>query len=304
MKRKFQRKKRTFQKNNYLKIAGIIAAVILLGIVLIWGMFRVTDVEVVGNSYYSEEEIKEMVLGKDGNGNGLYLMLRYGYMDEEEIPFIDSMEVTVCSRNKVRIRVYEKPIIACVEYMGVRLYFDKDGTVIESSTRVLEGVPCVEGLDFAELTLYEPLNVSDQDVFRKILQVTQLLKKYEVTPDLLSLKEDGQMVLEFGDVRINIGSGEYLDARIATISELESKLEGRSGVMHMEDYTYENTDISFMEDTQELTEDIGESIEDTQKLTEDIGEPIEDTQESTEDIGEPIEDTQEPTEDAQEPETE
>ena len=67
--------------------------------------------------------------------------------------------------------------------MGANFYFDKDGVVVESSSEISEGVPCISGLKFDALALYQKLNVTDDSVFERILDITQLVKKYEMEPD-------------------------------------------------------------------------------------------------------------------------
>lgn len=236
-------------KKKKIGILLLVVFVIFTGCLYgIFSMFRITDAQVVGNSYYTEEEIKDLVLGKDRRKNGISLLLFGSEAEKQEIPFIDNLEITMLSRKKIKIRVYEKEVIGYVDYMGTKLYFDKDGTVIESTNEELEGIPCIEGLEFQALKLYEPLQVPDKKVFQLILNITQLMKKYEITPDRIQLKSDGNVVLTFQKVRIYLGTGEYMDERVARISTIMSDLEGLSGVLHMEDYTNESTSISFVKD--------------------------------------------------------
>ena len=65
--------------------------------------------------------------------NTLYFYWRVKNNKIEEIPFIDTIEVNVISRNKVSIKVYEKDIIGYIKHLGYYLYFDKEGIVVESS---------------------------------------------------------------------------------------------------------------------------------------------------------------------------
>ena len=141
MKRRHKKKKINFK----WIIAGIAAFVAIFSVLIAVGIFRVDKVEVTGNSYYTEAEIEKLVMGE--NRNSLYLVFLYDYLDGKDIPFVDSVEVSMVSPSHVKIRVYEKTLIGYVEYMGSNLYFDKDGTVVESSTEVLEGVPCIKCLN-------------------------------------------------------------------------------------------------------------------------------------------------------------
>ena len=243
MKRRHRKKTMNFK----WLIIGIAVLLIVFSVLLAVGIFKVEEVEVTGNSYYSKSEITELVMGE--HKNSLYLVFLYDYLDGKDIPFVDSVEVTMESPSRIKIRVYEKTMIGYVEYMGSNLYFDKDGTVLESSNAILEGIPCIKGLKFDTLTLYQPLNVANTEVFEVLLSMTQMMKKYELNPDAITLKNDStEIVLTFADVKINLGSGENMDEKASRIKTLLPDLADKSGTLHMEEYTNESTNISFIRD--------------------------------------------------------
>lgn len=242
------RKQRSKKKNNF-KWFILAGAAILLALLLLiaLGFFKIRQVEVSGNSYYTAQEVETLVIGD--KTNPLSLMIFYDYLGGKEIPFIDRVEVSLVSYDHVKIRVYEKTMIGYVEYMGSNLYFDKDGTVVESSAEILEGIPCIKGLKFDTLTLYQPLNVSNEDVFDLLLSMTQMMKKYELDPDAITLQNQGtEVMLTFGNVRVNLGAKDHMDEKAARIKTLLPELEDKSGVLHMEEYTGESTIISFIKD--------------------------------------------------------
>ena len=242
-----KRRRRKKTMNFKWLIIGIAVLLIVFSVLLAVGIFKVEEVEVTGNSYYSKSEITELVMGE--HKNSLYLVFLYDYLDGKDIPFVDSVEVTMESPSRIKIRVYEKTMIGYVEYMGSNLYFDKDGTVVESSNAILEGIPCIKGLKFDTLTLYQPLNVANTEVFEVLLSMTQMMKKYELNPDAITLKNDStEIVLTFADVKINLGSGENMDEKASRIKTLLSDLAYKSGTLHMEEYTNESTNISFIRD--------------------------------------------------------
>lgn len=228
-------------------LTGTAALLLIFSVLLAVGLFRVDEVKITGNSFYSEEKIKELVIGE--HPNSLYLVFLYDYLGGKEIPFIDSVEIAMEAPNRILIRVYEKTLIGYVDYMGSNLYFDKDGTVVESSDQILEGIPCIKGLKFDTLTLNQPLEVDNEEVFELLLSMNQMMKKYELAPDAITLKNNStEIVLTFEQVRINLGTGEHMDEKAARIKTLLPDLEGKSGVLHMEEYTGESTNISFIKD--------------------------------------------------------
>ena len=226
-----------------LLIILFILAVLSISILSFAGAFRVSEVIVTGNEYYTKEEIVDFVLGEDLQ-NSLYLYLRYQYREHPTIPFIDTFEVKLNSPHSISIRVYEKGIVGYVRYLGKNVYFDKDGIVVESTDELMEGIPMISGLSFNQLILYQSLNVQDTDIFNMILNITQILKKYNLNPDEIRFRGITELSLKMDEVQVALGTVEHMDEKIARIKQLEGDLEGKSGTLHMENYTNESTHIS------------------------------------------------------------
>ena len=129
-------------------------------------------------------------------------------------------------------------------YLGKNVYFDKDGIVVESSTEEMEDIPLISGLHFDRFAMYESLNVENTKVFDTILEITQLLEKYELILDEIRFGNAGELNLQLGDVRIMLGTGDHLEEKIARLKQLEPDLLDKSGTLHMENYTDETTHIS------------------------------------------------------------
>ena len=247
-KMKIQRKRKRTGRGRGFLAAAILVLVLLLAGVLVVTLFQIRDVEVTGNSFYTEEEIRDRVITDRRTSNSLYLYLKYKYFDTEEIPFVDKIEVSLLAPGKVRIRVYEKSIVGYVAYMGSNFYFDQDGVVVECSSEVKAGVPCISGLKFSSLALYQKLAVQDDSIFSRILTITQLVKKYELSPDRIEFSEDLSLTLYFGQVRAALGNSGSLEEKVGRLHDLYPDLEGRSGVFHMENYTDDSKFISFEQD--------------------------------------------------------
>ena len=245
---KIQRKRKRSGRGRGFLAAAVLVLVLLLAGVLVVTLFRIRDVEVTGNSFYTEEEIRDRVITDRYTSNSLYLYLKYKYFNTEEIPFVDKIEVTLLGPGKVRIRVYEKSIVGYVAYMGSNFYFDQDGVVVECSSEMKEGVPCISGLKFSSLALYQKLAVEDDSIFDRILTITQLVKKYELSPDRIEFSDDLSLTLYFDQVRVALGNSGSLEEKIGRLYDLFPDLEGRSGIFHMENYTEDSKFISFEQD--------------------------------------------------------
>ena len=208
------------------------------------GVFRVRQVTVTGNAYYTKEEVVDLLLDEGSLQNTLLVYLRYKYQEHPEIPFIDDFEVTMDSWQSLKIRVYEKNMVGYVRYLGQNVYFDKDGIVVESSAQELEGIPQISGVTFDSLAIHQPLSVEDPTIFDTILSITKLLTKYDLDPDEIRFGAGGELFLQLGDVKVALGTGENLDEKISRLKQLEGDLKDKSGTLHMENYTDETTHIS------------------------------------------------------------
>ncbi len=242
-----RKKKKERQGRGFLAAAAVVLALLLAGLLAVT-LFQIREAEVTGNSFYTEQEIRDRVISDRWSSNSLYLYLKYKYMETEEIPFVDKIEISLQGPGKVRIRVYEKSIVGYVAYMGSNFYFDQDGVVVECSSEVKEGVPRISGLKFSSLALYQKLAVQDDSIFSRILTITQLVKKYELSPDQIEFSEDLSLTLHFGQVRAALGNSGSLEEKVGRLHDLYPDLEGRSGVFHMENYTEDSKFISFEQD--------------------------------------------------------
>lgn len=239
-------------------VAGVIVVIILIALVYIKIEYEITSVTVMGNEHYSSKEIEEIVFDKPYTYNSIILTLKYHNKSIENVPFIERVDVDIVNPNKVRINVFEKAVAGYVEYLGHYMYFDKDGIVVESSNEIMDGIPYVTGLMYDHVVLHEPLPVDNSSVFLLILDITHLLNKYEINTDRIAFDSNGNITLYFGDARVSLGDDSFIDEKINEMHLLLPKLEGYSGVLHMENYNGDETNFSFdidEEETEEVTDE-------------------------------------------------
>lgn len=239
----WKKETKTKTVKKLIVVLAVLAVLFILGLSFA-GVFRVRQVTVTGNAYYTKEEVVDLLLDEGSLQNTLLVYLRYKYQEHPEIPFIDDFEVTMDSWQSLKIRVYEKNMVGYVRYLGQNVYFDKDGIVVESSTQELEGIPQISGVTFDSLAIHQPLSVEDPTVFDTILSITKLLAKYDLDPDEIRFGAGGELFLQLGDVKVALGTGENLDEKISRLKQLEGDLKDKSGTLHMENYTDETTHIS------------------------------------------------------------
>ena len=123
-------------------------------------------------------------------------------------------------------------------------YFDKDGFVVETSSDVIPDIPMIQGINCDQVVLYEQLPI-DGDTLKELLSLTQTLKKYNLIPDSITYGVDNAPVLAYGSIQVMIGDTTQLTPKIERVSKIMPNLEGLSGVLHMENWTENTTNIVF-----------------------------------------------------------
>ncbi len=250
-----------------LVIVAVPAAVLLTA-------FRIKTVEVIGALEYTDEQIKEHVIASPQENNALYLYLKYKFFPTPELPFVEKLDVEMNSSHSITIYVYEKMVAGCVEFMGEYLYFDKDGMVVESSSKKLDRIPEIKGLKFKEIILNERLKVEntaleDRDaepdptlsekqrlekekeeelkkeqerklrnekLFQAIINLMQLIDKYGLDIDTISFKANDEVVLDSGGITILLGKKSTYDEEFSGIRDIMEKAKGMDITIDMRNY--------------------------------------------------------------------
>ena len=241
-------------KNKIKKSRGISKKIIMLIVVLVLAcltltvmfVFKANTVEYVGSEHYTDAELTQSIFkGRSANTLLYYLFQKN---NAPELPFIQKYDVEITWPDKMYITVYEKPVIGYIRYMGCNMYFDKDGVIVESSTEILSGVPEITGLDFKEIILNSKLDVGDQTVFTKILELTQSFDKYELSVDKIYFDSNNDATLYMGSVKVLLGACDDLVDKLYQLKEMVPKLKGRKGTLHLENYIEDTNSVIFKQE--------------------------------------------------------
>ena len=233
------------------RIAGMVFLLLLLllavGALVVIKLFTVDKVIVSGNTYYSQEAVEEWLLDDEYSWNSLYVFFKYKFQAPRELAFVDSVDVSLAPPHTLKITVHEKELMGriYIDSLGQNAYFDKGGTVVEMSSEEVEGVPKVTGIDVDKIELYEKLPIKGNSVLKNLLSLTQILKKYELTPKNIKYGTEGSYTLKFGKISVMLGQAKDFNEKISRLSRILPKLEGQKGTLHLESWSENTTDITF-----------------------------------------------------------
>jgi cell division protein FtsQ len=242
------------RKKKRRKIGLIILLILIILIaacaLVVWKVFTVEEVVVDGNELYSDEQIESIVLDDEYSWNSLYVYFKYKLFDQGEIPFVDTMEISLKNPHTVYVEVYEKGIIGSlyINAIGQYAYFDKDGFVVETSSTDIKDVPKVTGVTCNEVVLYEQLPLEDDGLLTDLLGLTQTLEKYDLSPQEINYDTDLDSTLLFDGVKVIVGDDSYITQKITRLSVILPELYGLTGTLHLESWTPDSTDVVFDRD--------------------------------------------------------
>ena len=155
---------------------------------------------------------------------------------------MDAIDVDVLSDDTIRIRVFEKPVIGYVRYLGSNMYFDKDGYVVESNDTITVGVPLVTGIVFDHMALGEKLQIENEKAFDMILLLKNILDKGDepLYADKINISSRNELTVYFGGIEVSLGDDmATLEDRITQLRGILKKYEGQAGSLQMTSYNGE-----------------------------------------------------------------
>lgn len=296
-----RRKQRLLKKILIALLVFMILTVIAVFVVI--NVFVVKNVKVEGNKLYDEQLITDTVLNDEYSWNSLYVLLKYTFVDTKDVPFIDAMEVKLLNPQTLKIKVYEKGMLGYIYIptIGENAYFDKDGFVVEISTRIIENVPRIEGISCDEVVLYEKLPINNQKL-REMLTLTlalqraefkpelaQALERENLTPDIIHFGLEQSPVVSYEKTEVWLGSIELLTEKVKHLLGIYPSINGMSGVLHLENWD-EQSGIPKFEKLPEVVEEEPETeteLDDGEDVPVDEETP-QDDEESSENEGEDV----------------
>ena len=186
-----------------------------------------------GSEKYTDKELADYLFPTEKSANPFVFWWTDKFGEHVEIPFIEAYDVELNGLKEFEVTFYEKSLVGYIEYMGSYKYFDKDGIVVESSSRLIEDVPFVTGIDVDYIVLHSKLPVEDERVFDLLLDLTQLLVKYDIDVEKINISKELEIKLYLGSVRVELGTDKDLSEKIMDLRDIIPNLGDASGVLDM-----------------------------------------------------------------------
>ena len=227
-----------------LLIRGVaIIVIILASLFLLYGLFRTEKITIEGLTYYSDEEFLDIISGENARKNTLLFRWEQFRNGQKQVAYVERYDVSAVGKNEIHIRVYEKILTGCVKVMGQYMYFDKDGFVTDTATEQLPGVPLVKGLEFDRIVLHDKLKIQKDELYDIILNITKLVREYEIPAQCIIFNGKGEVELEVGTNSVFLGRRSAYDIPIQKLADILPSVTERNLQIDLSAYEGGTEDI-------------------------------------------------------------
>ncbi len=241
--------KKQKRKSKAVIIVSIILAVLIVAagcVFFVLFFCNIENVTMSGNTIIIDEEIKQHLFVDEYDKNAVILVLKNKFQPRQDIPFVQSMDITMTDLNSVNIKIKEKEIIGFIKGKDKkRIYYNSEGIVQEISKVKVPGVPRIvneggikEALVGSELPIREKSR-------RELLALQRELKQSEIKVSRIMITEVGNFILSYKDISIRFGTSSYMTEKVMRLKYILPKVKKKTGILHLEDWTEGNTDIIF-----------------------------------------------------------
>lgn len=222
----------------------MIAGGVLLAVLFVLALFstlQIRTITVSGNARYTAEELEEKIFDTKLSRNSLFCYLNYQFRPHKSIPFVEDYKLVFRSPVQAEVIIYEKSVVGYVSYMSSRMYFDKDGIIVESTNEELPGIPEISGLTFGHIVLHRPLPVENSQIFDEILNLTQQLSMNEISTNRIHFDSNREISLFLGELQVKLGSNEALAGKLSELKDMIRDYPDLKGTLYLNSYDESNS---------------------------------------------------------------
>lgn len=238
-------KKKRAKKSFY--ILSFFLGTIIIGIVLF--MFVVTfcnlhRIEFDGVVNSNQQEIEAALCSDKYSKNMVYTWIKNSIVKNYEIPFVEALKLSPKDRNTIIVTVKEKDLAGVFDMGEDYVYFDLEGTVDEIISRPVLNIPVVSGIVPNSCEVGKSLDIPDTTK-NALISTLRYLRAYDISLNQVIFEEDGTFGVMVEGIFIDFGISSDIDKKCERLSYILPDLVGQTGVLHLEEWGSENTDIIF-----------------------------------------------------------
>lgn len=213
-----------------LLIIGLIIAIIFI---FVSGVFDISEIEVEGNNYVSDEQIISFS-GIELNTNLFSVSKKDVLGKVKENSYVEDVQIKKVFPNKVKLIIKERKTEYCIEVASGFAYIDKKGYILELSSEKPD-VPVLMGCstDLTNISPNERLNNDDLTKLNMVMKIIDIAKANDfsnlITRIDISDTTNYTIYLDTVSKVVYLGNGDDLNTKMLYVKAITKANEGKSG---------------------------------------------------------------------------
>jgi cell division protein FtsQ len=194
---------------TFLLIAVVVISAVLLGIFL---LFRISTIEVTGDTIYATEDVLRICGYEEGENLVFATKKPQEEALEKQLPYVGKAEIRKHLPGTLEIYITEAKVSACLEYSGGWLYVSEEGKILEQNASPKEGVLQVKGITPESVNPGDSIAMENQDLTAAYQEIVKVIGELEAesTFTLLDLSDLYDIKLWYED-RVEFLLGSFSD---------------------------------------------------------------------------------------------
>lgn len=206
------------------------------GCILYLYSIQITSYTVSGNEEFSAQEIITGIFPGEKPPGTVEVFCKGLFGKENQVPFLESYEITFQDWSTVTIEVKEHQIAGCLDYAGRYLYFSKTGALLKQSEEKKDYIPVYLGILPTTIQKYQQIETDREGIFEKINQIAQLLGQYDLQIEQVAIDLNDEVTLYFGNVKVVLGGFTCIEEKVAELYGMYEKLKDMNGTLYLDTY--------------------------------------------------------------------
>ena len=233
------------QRRRMSKAVPVVIAIAVAAVFVFLILFHTRNINIEGRDRVSEEEIYNEIYVDRSMGNTVLLWLLNGFGKTEGSDLIQNISVEIENPWTARVTVEEVNLLGCVKNGDQYCYFNGSGIVILATDQKEKNVPTVSGLTVKKAQVGQKLEAQPEEAVSDLAAVSSCLQQQNLTCSSLTAEPDGSYTAVIGDITVQLGKNTYMEEKIGEVANLQDKLKGKKGTLHLENYDASSDSIVF-----------------------------------------------------------
>lgn len=182
---KIQNKKKAMKRRRII-FTGLV--VFILGLIIFsnTSFFDVDEIEIIGNSYFTSEEVINMAHASPGKN------IIYNFKGREmkkylrQNPYIESVKIRRKLPSTISIEIVERKQIGAIQYDDDYLIIDSNGFLLRK-TRTEPKLTLINGLTIKKIKLGEKIKLTDSTKYDRLITLLSHMKSSDLYFTMLDM---------------------------------------------------------------------------------------------------------------------